>query len=58
MGHLISADGLKREAAKIEAIPNQKMPTPESKQDVRQIRGTINYLQKFTSNLSEVTAPL
>lgn len=56
MGHLISADGLKRDPAKIEAI--QKMPTPESKQDVRQIRGTINYLQKFASNLSEVTAPL
>ena len=56
MGHIISAEGLKPDPVKIEAI--QKMPTPENKQDVRRILGIINYLQKFAPNLSEVTAPL
>ena len=34
------------------------MPTPSSKQDVKRLLGMVNYLQKFASNLSEITAPM
>lgn len=48
MGHLISADGLSPDPAKVEAI--QKMPIPSNKQDVRRLLGTVNYLQKFSAS--------
>ena len=56
MGHLISAEGLCPDPAKVEAI--QKMPNPFNKQDIRRLLGMVNYLQKFSPNLSSVTAPL
>ena len=56
MGHLISAKGLCPDPAKVEAI--QKMPNPFNKQDIRRLLGMVNYLQKFSPNLSSVTAPL
>ena len=34
------------------------MPTPSSKQDVKRLLGMVNYLQKFASNLSAITAPM
>ena len=40
----------------MEAI--QKMPNPFNKQDIRRLLGMVNYLQKFSPNLSSVTAPL
>ena len=55
MGHIISANGLKADPTKIQGI--QEMPTPSSKQDVKRLLGMANYLQRFTPNLSEVTAP-
>ena len=54
MGHVISAEGLKPDPAKIKGV--QEMPTPESKQDVKRLLGMVSYLQKFAPNLSEATA--
>ena len=34
------------------------MPNPFNKQDIRRLLGMVNYLQKFSPNLSSVTAPL
>jgi hypothetical protein len=34
------------------------MPIPENKQDVKRLMGMVNYLQRFTPNLSDVSAPL
>ena len=56
MGHIMTAEGLKPDPTKVEAI--KKMPIPTCKQDVRRLLGMINYLQKFAPNLSEVTAPM
>ena len=56
MGHVISAEGLKPDPMKIEAVLS--MPTPTNKQDIRRLRGMVNYLQKLSPNLSDITAPL
>jgi hypothetical protein len=56
LGHLISADGIKPDPRKIEAI--LKMPTPSSKTELQRFLGMINYLGKFLPNLSKETAPL
>ena len=56
MGHVICQDGLKPDPAKVQGIA--EMPTPSSKQDVKRLLGMVNYLQKFASNLSAITAPI
>ena len=56
MGHVLSADGLKADPAKVEAI--QGMPTPDDKKGVQRLLGMVNYVQKFAPKLSEVTTPL
>lgn len=56
MGHVISAEGLKPDPTKIEDVLS--MPTPTNKQDVRRLLGIVNYLQKFSPNLPDITAPL
>jgi hypothetical protein len=48
--------GLRPDPAKVEAI--QKMPIPSNKQAVRRLLGMVNDLQRFSPNLSSVTAPL
>ena len=56
VGHLITADGLKPDPAKTEAV--RSMPPPTDKEGVRRFLGFVTYLSKFIPNLSEVDAPL
>ena len=56
VGHVICQAGLKPDPDKVQGIA--EMPTPSSKQDVKWLLGLVNYLQKFASNLSEITAPM
>ena len=56
LGHLISADGIKPDPRKIEAI--LQMPTPANKTELQRFLGMINYLGKFLPNISKETAPL
>ena len=56
VGHVISAEGLKPDPAKVEAILN--MPPPTDKQGLRRIMGIVNYLKKFAPGLSELTTPI
>ena len=56
VGHVISASGLKADPQKIEAVA--QMPAPTDKQGVRRLLGTMNYLQKFTPHLAQVTGPI
>ena len=56
MGHVISEEGLKADPVKVQGI--KEMPIPENKQDVKRLMGMVNYLQRFTPNLSDVSAPL
>ena len=56
MGHLLTAQGLKPDPKKVEAI--LKLPTPKSKEDIERLNGTVNYLAKFLPRLSHVMEPL
>uniref|UniRef100_A0A3B3HY91 Gypsy retrotransposon integrase-like protein 1 n=1 Tax=Oryzias latipes TaxID=8090 RepID=A0A3B3HY91_ORYLA len=56
VGHLITADGLKPDPVKTEAV--RCMPPPTDKEGVRRFLGFVTYLSKFIPNLSEIDAPL
>jgi hypothetical protein len=53
MGHLITADGLKADPAKVEAI----LDMPDTK-GLKRFLGMVNYLAKFLPLLSDMTEPL
>ena len=54
-GHLLTADGLKPDPAKVAAI--QDMPPPTNKNELQTILGMVNYLSRFAPNLSEAHNP-
>ncbi|GFY09033.1 transposon Tf2-6 polyprotein [Trichonephila clavipes] len=56
VGQIISKSGIKPDPDHIKAIV--EMPTPKSKTEVRILLGMMNFLSKFTPNVSKVTAPL
>jgi hypothetical protein len=56
LGHVLSADGLKIDPDKIQAV--QEMPRPNSKEEVHRLLGMVTYLSKFISNCSAKTEPL
>lgn len=56
VGHLITAEGLKPDPAKTEAVRN--MPPPTEKEGIHRFLGFVTYLSKFIPNLSQVDAPL
>ena len=56
VGHLITANGLRPDPAKVEAVPD--MPPPVDKEGVHRFLGFVTYLSKFIPNLSEVDTPL
>jgi len=55
-GHVISDTGLKPDTSKIEAV--LQIPAPDCRAKLETFLGLVNYLGKFTQNLSEVTHPL
>ena len=56
MGHQLTAEGLKPDPSKVEAI--LKLQTPKTKEDIERLNGTVNYLAKFLPKLSQVMEPL
>ena len=56
VGHLLTSDGVKADASKVEAIANLTKPTDVP--GVRRILGITNYLAKFLPNLSDVSRTL
>lgn len=56
LGHVISAEGLAMDPAKVKAIT--EMPTPKDKDGVQRLLGMINFVQTFAPRLSEVTEPI
>lgn len=55
-GHLLSVEGLKPDPSKISAI--KEMEPPKNKGELETILGMVNYLAKFSPNLSAITAPM
>lgn len=53
--HVISAEGIKPDHRKIEAIAN--MQSPSNKTELQRFLGMVTYLGKFVPNLSDETAP-
>lgn len=45
MGHVISAEGMKPDPAKVEAVLG--VPSPADKQGVRRIMGLVNYFRNL-----------
>ncbi|KAI3374418.1 hypothetical protein L3Q82_006243 [Scortum barcoo] len=54
--HVISADGVKLDNSKVEAIA--KLPSPTNVEQLRQVLGLINYVGKFLAGLSTMLQPL
>jgi hypothetical protein len=55
-GHLITSNGLKPDPSKIEAVT--KLGVPQNRTELETLLGMVNYLQKFSPNLAEVTSPM
>lgn len=49
-GHIISAEGMKPDPAKVKAITD--MPSLTNVEELRQVLGLINYVRRFLPNLS------
>ena len=56
LGHVISKEGLHVDKTKATAIEN--MPTPTDKKSVQRLLGMVNFVQRFSPKLSEITEPL
>jgi hypothetical protein len=48
IGHVLTGDGVKPDASKLEAING--MPAPEDKYGVQRLLGMVNYVAKFVLN--------
>ena len=56
LGHVISADGVKCDPKKVEAVKNWQRPS--TARDVQVFLGTVNYYNRFIKNYSEIARPL
>ena len=56
MGHIVAADVLKPDLAKVEATV--MMPKLENKSDLQRLLGMVRYLAQYIPNKSAITAPL
>lgn len=56
LGHIVSADGIKTDPGKINAIKD--WPVPHSVKDVRRFLGFSGYYRKFVKNYASIVRPL
>ena len=56
VGHLLSADGVKPDPLKVEAI--KAMPPPGDREELQRFLGVVTYLSKFIPNMSQKSDPL
>jgi hypothetical protein len=52
LGHIVSAEGVKIDPARVEAI--QKLSMPRSKKDIQSLLGKINFVRRFIPNFAEL----
>ena len=53
LGHIVSAEGVKIDPKRVEAI--KKLSLPRSKKDIQSFLGTINFIRRFITNFAEFT---
>ena len=53
LGHILTQEGIRPDPKKLEAIKN--MPIPEDKQAVQRLLGMVNFIAKFSPNVSVAT---
>lgn len=56
LGHIVSADGIKVDPAKVEAVLNRKAPTNVN--DVRSFLRLVGYYMRFIQDFSKIARPL
>lgn len=56
IGHQLTAEGLKPDQKKVEAV--EMMKYPQSKEELQRYLGMITYLSKFIPSMSQITVPL
>jgi hypothetical protein len=56
LGHVITAEGMKPDPKKIEAVV--RFPTPENEKDMKVFLGLISYYRKFIEHFSYLAKPL
>ena len=56
LGHLLSADGIQIDPARVKAI--EEMPAPTKIKAVESVLELVNYYRRFVRNLSQIEAPL
>ena len=56
LGHVVSGNGIKPDPEKVKAIAEMNPPT--SKTEAKRFMGMVNYLSKFSSNISELCVPI
>ncbi len=56
LGHIISAEGIKADPAKVRAVA--KWPIPDSRKALQRFLGFANFYRRFIRNFSLVAAPL
>ncbi|XP_046484824.1 uncharacterized protein [Neodiprion pinetum] len=56
LGHIISADGVKPDPKKIEAV--KKFPVPKTTKNVKEFLGLAGYYRRFIKNFAKIAKPL
>jgi len=52
LGHIVSAEGVKNDPARVQAI--QILSIPRSKRDIQSFLGKINFVRRFIPNFAEL----
>ena len=55
MGHVLTSAGVRPDEDTVQAV--LELPTPQSRLELQQVLGVVNYLARFIPNMSTITTP-